>query len=245
MELSANIHRLSLFGIPDGGMAGDGTRLRKMLARILQAESLSLAEMQTARDIVKVSGGVRAEAYLFLAAMFLSLRGGNTFLRPEKGVALLVAGGYLDSPEGGEYSGADYRADVQAAWPDAVRAAESLRGDFVLKRSDGAGARWFFQRNAAAVDAVSCGLSAMAAEQSGSSELSPDELADATAFRNFALNDEQVKAVKAAASRMFTVVTGGPGTGKTTIVCAILRALLKRGLAPEDIALAAPTGRAA
>ena len=246
MDSSVNIHRLNLFGIPDGKMAGDVVRVRKILARLVEAESLSLAELQTARDIAKMSGDVRAEAYLFLAAMFLSLHGGNTFLRPEKGPALLESGGYLDPPEEGEYANADYCADVQGCWPEAVQAAESFQGgEIVLKRSDPVGACWFFQRNAVAVDAVSAGLSARADERSGSPGLSSDELEDATAFKDFELNDEQVTAVKTAASRMFTVVTGGPGTGKTTIVCAILRALLKRGLAPEDIALAAPTGRAA
>ena len=246
MELSVNIHRLDLFGIPDDGIAGDVVRVRKMLARLVEAESLSLAELQTARDIAKMSGGARAEAYLFLAAMFVSLHGGNTFLRPEKGTALLEAGGYIEPPEVGEYANADYCADVQGCWPDAVRAAESLLGgEIVLKRSDAVGACWFFQRNAVAVDAVSAGLSERADKQTVSAGLSPDELEDAIAFKDFELDDEQIKAVDAAASRMFTVVTGGPGTGKTTIVCAILRALIKRGLAPEDIALVAPTGRAA
>ena len=92
MDSPVIIHRLNLFGIPDGKMAGDVARVRKILARLVEAESLSLAELQTARDIAKMSGDVRAEAYLFLAAMFLSLHGGNTFLRPEKGPALLEAG---------------------------------------------------------------------------------------------------------------------------------------------------------
>ena len=145
MDSPVIIHRLNLFGIPDGKMAGDVARVRKILARLVEAESLSLVELQTARDIVKISGDVRAEAYLFLAAMFLSLHGGNTFLRPEKGQTLLEAGGYLDPPEEGEYANADYRADVQGCWPDAVQAAESFQGgEIVLKRSDAAGACWFF-----------------------------------------------------------------------------------------------------
>ena len=239
-----NIHRLKLFGIPGGDAAGEVARVRRMLARLVAADSLSLAELQTARDIVKMSEDVPAEAYLFIAAKFLSQHAGNTFLRPEKGMALLEAAGYLEPLESEEYPNADYYADVQETWEKAVQAAEALCGEIILKRRDDKGSCWFFERNAAAVDAVSEGLVARAVEQSESAALSSAELANSTAF-NFDLDEEQVKAVKTASSKMFTVVTGGPGTGKTTIVCAILRALMKRGLATEDIALVAPTGRAA
>jgi exodeoxyribonuclease V alpha subunit len=57
--------------------------------------------------------------------------------------------------------------------------------------------------------------------------------------------DEQSAVVRAALGRRFTVITGGPGTGKTTIVLALVRALVRLGLPPDSIALAAPTGKAA
>ncbi len=60
-----------------------------------------------------------------------------------------------------------------------------------------------------------------------------------------ALNPEQRAAVAAAVCQPLTLVTGGPGTGKTSILSAILRTLLATGLDPEAIALAAPTGKAA
>jgi exodeoxyribonuclease V alpha subunit len=41
------------------------------------------------------------------------------------------------------------------------------------------------------------------------------------------------------------IITGGPGTGKTSIVFALLRCLVRQGFKPESIALAAPTGLAA
>jgi exodeoxyribonuclease V alpha subunit len=58
-------------------------------------------------------------------------------------------------------------------------------------------------------------------------------------------NAEQIDAVRAALRGRLTVVSGGPGTGKTTIVLTILRALLRLGVSPEALALAAPTGKAA
>ncbi|MGD0529328.1 MAG: AAA family ATPase, partial [Polyangiaceae bacterium] len=59
------------------------------------------------------------------------------------------------------------------------------------------------------------------------------------------LTDEQKRAVRAALSSPLALVTGGPGTGKTTIVVALLRALAWTGIPMESIAIAAPTGKAA
>src|SRR5262249_11531524 len=45
--------------------------------------------------------------------------------------------------------------------------------------------------------------------------------------------------------RDFAIISGGPGTGKTSIVLTLLRCLIRAGVASDRIALAAPTGRAA
>jgi exodeoxyribonuclease V alpha subunit len=59
------------------------------------------------------------------------------------------------------------------------------------------------------------------------------------------LSPEQQLAVLTALFQPLTVVSGGPGTGKTSIVVSILRVLVRLGVPPEEIALAAPTGKAA
>lgn len=56
-------------------------------------------------------------------------------------------------------------------------------------------------------------------------------------------DEQQDAAVRAAMAHMTSVVTGGPGTGKTTTVVRILNSLGASG--PISIALAAPTGKAA
>lgn len=60
-----------------------------------------------------------------------------------------------------------------------------------------------------------------------------------------ALTDEQTDAVIHALTHPLAVITGGPGTGKTSIVVAILRALQNLGVELDEIAVAAPTGKAA
>ncbi len=56
---------------------------------------------------------------------------------------------------------------------------------------------------------------------------------------------EQRRAVEVALERPLTVVSGGPGTGKTSVVITLLRVLVRLGVTPAQIALAAPTGKAA
>jgi exodeoxyribonuclease V alpha subunit len=87
--------------------------------------------------------------------------------------------------------------------------------------------------------------------QSWSEEDSEEALRDVLArpvHRNgspVALATEQEAAVRAAVRYPITIVSGGPGTGKTTIVLSILRVLRRLGIACEEFSLAAPTGKAA
>lgn len=60
--------------------------------------------------------------------------------------------------------------------------------------------------------------------------------------RSIILTDKQREAVQMAYSRKVSVLTGGPGTGKSTSLRALLMVLRKRR---ARVALAAPTGRAA
>ncbi len=60
--------------------------------------------------------------------------------------------------------------------------------------------------------------------------------------RNIVLTEKQREAVQMAYSRKVSILTGGPGTGKSTSLRALLMLLRKRRV---RVALAAPTGRAA
>ena len=71
----------------------------------------------------------------------------------------------------------------------------------------------------------------------------PDALVDKVVGElNISLAAEQLEAVRTAARSKMMVLTGGPGTGKTTIINAIIKLF---GEVRARILLAAPTGRAA
>jgi exodeoxyribonuclease V alpha subunit len=55
-------------------------------------------------------------------------------------------------------------------------------------------------------------------------------------------SEEQLEAIRNVRRHPFTIITGGPGVGKTTVVGEIVRQAVKSGL---NVYLAAPTGRAA
>jgi exodeoxyribonuclease V alpha subunit len=59
---------------------------------------------------------------------------------------------------------------------------------------------------------------------------------------SIALADNQKEAIRTVISSKVTIITGGPGTGKTTLLGSVLKILLAKQL---TIKLAAPTGRAA
>jgi len=63
----------------------------------------------------------------------------------------------------------------------------------------------------------------------------------------FKLNNGQSKAIRQTLSQNFQIISGGPGTGKTTVVAFLLRIMKELNILPEpeEIALVAPTGRAA
>jgi exodeoxyribonuclease V alpha subunit len=148
---------------------------------------------------------------------------------------------------------------VEAGVPDpgaAVAGACAERG--VIACTIDSGAALALERYAAAEEAVAEGIgllidgakpftAAGAPEVEVAVEEAADEdAADRTVVDVAAADDEldatQRRAVHAAMELGVSVLTGGPGTGKSRTVAAVVRLAQERG---KQVALAAPTGRAA
>ena len=84
-------------------------------------------------------------------------------------------------------------------------------------------------------------------DMSITSNINIDKYIDNSEFsKNIEYDDIQKKAIYSGVNNNITIITGGPGTGKTTIIKAIVNIImLSSTLKAKDIALLAPTGRAA
>jgi len=72
--------------------------------------------------------------------------------------------------------------------------------------------------------------------------VTPKELEKIEKTSNIELSEKQKEALKAVNDNNVCIVTGGPGTGKTTIIKSIIDIYKKKG---KKVVLCAPTGRAA
>ena len=69
-----------------------------------------------------------------------------------------------------------------------------------------------------------------------------DEIEKEEKYSSIKLSDKQIEAVKIVNDNNISIITGGPGTGKTTIIRTIIQIYKSKG---NKIVLCAPTGRAA
>lgn len=64
-------------------------------------------------------------------------------------------------------------------------------------------------------------------------------------YKDKNLSEEQIQIVNSVFKNGISFLSGGPGTGKTTIIQSILRSALENKIQAADIAILAPTGKAA
>ncbi|TNF89672.1 MAG: exodeoxyribonuclease V subunit alpha [Gammaproteobacteria bacterium] len=136
------------------------------------------------------------------------------------------------------------RAPQASAWRDQI-----VANDFVGKPGDQApitldGKRLYLNRFWHYEDFVANKIHALLANTASTGSAAADKKLERVFADQAGIDVDQKQAVSIAANNRFSVISGGPGSGKTTTVVRILALLLT--LDPDNrIALAAPTGKAA
>ena len=149
--------------------------------------------------------------------------------------------GHVYSPL--EYLEGQFRTALEME-PELAREAVgelAASGEVVVEQADDHTAVYLARLHAAEVN-VARRIAELNAGRAMNRELIQRALDAAVRSSALELSAEQKSALRCALASRVTVITGGPGTGKTTLLRSMLAALAEVGLKPT---LAAPTGRAA
>ena len=112
----------------------------------------------------------------------------------------------------------------------------------LAERQFSGGAYVYLPELLAAEEAIAARLLALTRREKRSARHLDADIQVLEAAQGFAYAPEQREAIRCAVTENCLVLTGGPGTGKTTTVKAVLNVLESQA---ERVALCAPTGRAA
>lgn len=190
-----------------------------VLAAFNAAGVLTSADVHIARRICNVVGETDPDVALALALTIRSVRHGSVCLRLDD----------LDRDE-------DLPWPLASGWTAKVADSSVVSAGAVIVDGGAIYLERFHREETQVLDDLARRLAA-----------APPEVGDLTQAAERVLPDgyeEQRAAALAAAGRWTTVITGGPGTGKTTVVAGLLAVLLSNDPTLR-IGLAAPTGKAA
>jgi exodeoxyribonuclease V alpha subunit len=198
---------------------------------------LDHADIETAATLTAASGDSSFEVQLAVALAVRAPRHGHVAVDPETIAASVASEREHDTGTTTvESSDLDWPADPEA-WVRSV-ASSRLAADGLIVVDDSLIYLGRFHR--AEVRCASQLRRRVEASVAAPITERFDRLADA-----LTLSEEQRRAVTTALTGTVTVLIGGPGTGKTTTVAALLAALVDTYGPALRIALAAPTGKAA
>lgn len=189
------------------------------------AELFEAADIHVAQRLTTLADESDESVALAVALVVRALRGGSVCvdLRAAKEQ---VGVPELPWPDADEWMGA-VRASPLLGTPPALR----LLGDLLYLD------RYWLEEEQVCTDLLALSVTGSSGENPSYDRLFPPGY------------EEQRAAAQIAVTQAVTVLTGGPGTGKTTTVARLLALLVERaeraGLPRPRIALAAPTGKAA
>lgn len=274
MTTPARINRLrgslATLGIFDAAVESDRSR-RDLFEASFSNLDLPIVEYQTIRDICDLGGVAAGPSRTALEAVLislfaarregslcvpLSLEGLRERLSAYHGCDGLISG-FLDGVKTGAYRSVLLNPEHEGEAPHAgflplvaangnlyfqrYLAAENLLREALLKRFDSAIEEVVDE----AGQLPPSSPSAVEAFGKHVAEVLSKPVRDPVSGKEIKPGSDQKLALALSLLRRGVIITGGPGTGKTSIVFAMLRVLLRAGLPASRIGLAAPTGRAA
>jgi exodeoxyribonuclease V alpha subunit len=197
-----------------------------VLREFNEAGVLDIADVHVAQRLTALGAEVDGSVALAVALAVRALRGGSVC------VDLQTVAADSDCPE--------LPWPEPTSWLAAVRASTLAGEPTVLRLYDDRLLyldRYWREELQVCADLLALSVSAETTDLPASERLFPPGF------------DEQLEAAEIALSQAVTVLTGGPGTGKTTTVARLLALLVEQaeqtGAPRPRIALAAPTGKAA
>jgi exodeoxyribonuclease V alpha subunit len=226
---------------------------REELARFIgkaHENGLQLSDYYTIRDLQELSDCRDRALTVLLACLFLSLREGSVCLELSPKALLRRLDGVLDCDRA-KRAANEIRAglDGKSRFGDLI--GETVdSGKPVIRHTTGGRELLYFQKYLRHENRLNALLeqrfaaSATAAPAAGQIAAF-SELVAMRAKQGIPFSNEQKLAIGLSLLRKFAVISGGPGTGKTSAVVAMLQCLVRTGVAPERILLGCPTGRAA
>ncbi len=202
---------------------------------------LTVSDYLTVRDLTLLSG-IREDVSLemILLALFAALREGSLCLKLDENSIVRLFPGHEDFMS---RHFTEFHSNLLAGRYSAL-VGEEREGDIPYLPLIRKGDFLYFHKYRVAVTKVKRALETLAAPETPHIEAEP---IDSNILHSlpFELDSGQIEALEKGLRNRFLIITGGPGTGKTSILFTLLRHLESRGLSWRDIALAAPTGKAA
>lgn len=213
-----------------------------LLRAFAEATMIAPVDFHLARRMAALSRESDERVELAFALATRELRLGSVCLDVRLAPAL--------APESGIEDGLTEEAGVALPWPEPTSWLEALRASPAVAGPGEDGRAFRLSGSLLYLDRYWCeerSVETALRHRSAVPALPRDDTAHKRALQLPAGLEEdaqQSAAVTAALSNITTVITGGPGTGKTTMVARILACLADES-DPPLVALAAPTGKAA
>ena len=232
---------------------GAGPRLEPFArAGVLEASDIHLANL-----VCRIGGETNSDVSLAIALSCRELRRGSVFWDPHE-IADVVRRQILD-PAIPDIDSSDQAAlFAELEWPHPSEWLSMLEASPVIAGRDDPlnqlPARLdeglvYLEKYWQAEHDVARDLAALAADPPSQGPVFADDVVsgvrDALEASGTPLDPAQADAAVAAVTHRISVLAGGPGTGKTTTVCALLAALQQADAHLGAVALAAPSGKAA